>query len=87
MNYPWRCVCGEAGSGEASAQRHAGHCPRFGWPNTNPYMDAYNAGTRRAIAANRAARLYADGICGTCGTRKRSEGKRTCAACRKKGHQ
>lgn len=37
--YLWRCVCSASGAGEKPAQEHAKTCPRFGWPNTNPYVD------------------------------------------------
>lgn len=30
----WRCGCGETGTGEAAAQRHAKVCGQMGAPNT-----------------------------------------------------
>ena len=81
--YPWRCVCTATGSGEAAAQRHAKECPRFGWPNTNPYVDDFNAGTSRAIDANRADRLVADGLCEVCGVKRHDVHLRTCSGCRR----
>lgn len=32
--YHWTCGCGETGTGEAAAQRHAKVCDRMGWPKT-----------------------------------------------------
>lgn len=40
--YEWRCICGASGKGEtgkAGAREHSRVCPKFGWPNTNPYME------------------------------------------------
>ena len=34
--YLWTCVCGENGTGEAAAQRHAKTCGRMGYPWCNP---------------------------------------------------
>jgi len=85
--YVWRCVCGDTGSGEAAAQRHAAKCARFGWPNTNPYITEYNAGVRKAVNANAADRLHADGLCTSCGVKPRTPTTRTCSGCRQRNRK